>query len=527
MSLREFVGVARDRWLWMVGGMLAGLAVALAALWATTPEYASTARIYITAPAESGGLAEAYSGSLLIQQKIGSYPGLLTGETVRAQAERELGFPVAPGRLGALVEAETSIVTATATDPVPERAAAIANTAAAAFTELIATIERVPEDDRRAAVVAQVVQPAAAPEAPASPRPTAYIGLGIGLGLLAGIAVAMLWNSLDPRIRSVAAARRAVPVPTLGVVGLSRRQRRAGVLAGADSRSPAAEAFRQVRSQLQARDVGGRYRRLVVTSAVEDEGRSVVAVNLAVAFARSGATVLLIDADLRTRLAPDVGLVDVLTGSVALADAVRAGSGGLDVLPGGDATGAHDADVLLTSPALPALLDSAAARYDVVIVDAPPVLPVTDAVSLAAHSDATILAVRVRRSTAERVREAVDQLAPVRAEVVGIVVLTRPPLWQALWQALWRRVQAARADAGSPAGERAGVADEVGRPQLDQAPGDAHLVTAPEFVPEMAVAANGNGVSHATGPLPEVTSDAEQQPATEETEGSGDPAPQG
>lgn len=436
MTLQQYGQIALDRWRWLASGMAIGILAALASVWTTAPTYASSADIYISAPSEAGGLAEAYSGSLLAEQKIRSYPTLLTGDRVRADVEGVLGRSVDPTQISARIEAETLILTATATDSTPEGAQRLADVTAAEFTELVSEIERVPEDTRRAAVIAQIIKPADLAPEPVSPRPASNLALGAVLGLLAGVGFALLRNSLDPTLRSLAEVRAAVPVPVLGMFVTPRKRLRSSGTANQ-------EAFRQIRTQMHHRDPDERVRRIVVTSAVSGEGRTIVARNLAIALGRGGipqrkprpakGRTLLVDADLRAPgvasllgLSEGPGVTDVLDQKVKLEDAVQQIDPAVDVLPAGAPP--VDPGEVFASPAAHAFFAAAGDRYDFVVVVAPALLPVNDAAALAASVDAAILVVGLRESRADQLREAVAILEPGGTPVMGIVVGARPRL---------------------------------------------------------------------------------------------------
>ncbi|MEM7315089.1 MAG: CpsD/CapB family tyrosine-protein kinase, partial [Planctomycetota bacterium] len=189
-----------------------------------------------------------------------------------------------------------------------------------------------------------------------------------------------------------------------------------------------AEAFRAIRSALYFSSSRKNYKVIQVTSPVPGDGKSTMAGNLAVAIAMSGKKVLLIDADCRRPrvnalfgLDNEVGLATVLQNESQLEDAIFFTSvENLFIMPSGP-TPSNPAE-LLTSPGFGQLLDIVKEDFDLVIVDTPPVLPVTDAVAVAARVDAVMLAIRIRKGvqiTAMRAKEVLDG---VDANVMGIVV---------------------------------------------------------------------------------------------------------
>jgi capsular exopolysaccharide synthesis family protein len=179
-------------------------------------------------------------------------------------------------------------------------------------------------------------------------------------------------------------------------------------------------------------DAAGAVEVLAVTSSVAGEGKTTTAANLAESFAAAGRRVLLVDADLRrTRLQRylglqgSTGLAGVLSGEVTLADAVQEwGPDGLRVLTGGAA--APNPSELLGSPAMEALVQQARHDYDLVVIDAPAVLSVTDASITAVLADGVLLQVRYGRTRRAQVEQALEALDVVNARVLGTVLSMTP-----------------------------------------------------------------------------------------------------
>lgn len=188
-----------------------------------------------------------------------------------------------------------------------------------------------------------------------------------------------------------------------------------------------AEQVRGLRNSLMAMNPDGLARTLVVTSAIRGEGKSVSAINLALAFAEQERNpILLIDADLRSpsveqylNLNPRPGLADVLLGRVSLEDAVQpAGVRNLCVLGSGRVM-ARPSEIL-TPPRIEALFDALKARYQYTIIDTPPVVPATDASVLAARADGTLLVVRMEHSPKSLTKQALRTLRDLGANVLGV-----------------------------------------------------------------------------------------------------------
>jgi polysaccharide biosynthesis transport protein len=276
--------------------------------------------------------------------------------------------------------------------------------------------------------------------------------IGILLGIVLGLGLAFLREALDTRVRTAEEVAERLDLPLLGRLSspprrLSKDDRLVMLDAPA---SPDAEAFRMLRANFDFVNLERDARLVMVTSAVPAEGKSTTAANLAIALARSGRKVTLVDLDLRRPyihrffdLSGSVGLTQVALGRVALEDAIvsvalsenerAAGSDGgnpanghgkirsiLDVVPSGPVPPA--AGEFVATQAVAAILQRLRERSDVVIIDAPPLIQVGDAMVLTSRVDALILVARLkllRRNMLGEVRRLLDT---ARARSLGFVV---------------------------------------------------------------------------------------------------------
>ena len=268
---------------------------------------------------------------------------------------------------------------------------------------------------------------------PTSPGPLFTLGLGAALGFIVMVAAAFIWETTDDRIRTAEDVQR---VTGLGVIGRILRMpgdkgrkeiyRLATLLY---PRSPVAEAFRALRTNLEFASLDERLRTIVVTSAAAREGKTVVAANLAIAYAQAGRAVILLDADLRLPGVHDMfgldnepGLTDLaLTDGLALQEVLQPTEiQGLRILTAGTIPG-NPAE-LLGSLKMKSLLASLREEAEHIVIDTAPVGVVTDAALLAADADATVFVVRESYSSEPVVQRARDALAAVNAHLVGVVL---------------------------------------------------------------------------------------------------------
>jgi non-specific protein-tyrosine kinase len=165
---------------------------------------------------------------------------------------------------------------------------------------------------------------------------------------------------------------------------------------------------------------------------VPKEGKSTTACNLAIAMAQTGVRVCLVEGDLRRPRIADylgvesaVGMTDVLIGRVPLEDALQSWGGGmLEVLPSGPLP--PNPSELLSSRGMDELMRSLEERFDLVLVDAPPLLPVTDGAILSTLTDGAVLCVRARSTRKDQLEQAVGALRAVDAKILGVVLTMVP-----------------------------------------------------------------------------------------------------
>lgn len=451
MNARDYITLIRDHLLLIAVSVAAclGLAVLVTSLLPQT--YASSVTYYVVADGDSAE-GDRYLSSQLAADRALSYSALVTGPRVAADAAAALGGGTTPDEVQGAVTSETvtdtAIFTLTATAPTAERAQAIATAVSDSFTELARQLETtgVPpatgEGDEGAPappVTAEVLQPADLPSSPVSPSLALDLVIGLVVGLVIGFGIAVARHTLDTRVRS---GRHLAEASGARVLGAVPQDRKAGAhpvaltaeVADRRSPNPRVEAYRRIRTALQATQPGREGGVLVVASARRGEGRTTTACNLAAFLAAVGARVVLVDGDLRHPRVTEClgldrgdtpGLSEVLSGAATLRQAtLRWEPEYVDVIPGGAPT-ARSNELLASRRAQEALADLRT-RYDYVIVDSSPVLSVADAASLARLADGVVLVGRWRRTRRPDVQAAVAYLRSVSAPALG-AVLTRVP----------------------------------------------------------------------------------------------------
>lgn len=443
MTLEDLWKLTRRQFVVIIVAALVGLLLAFVWMSLQPKVYTATAAGYVTAGGGSS-IGESYSSQTLAQQKAQAYVTLFTNRRVTEAVIKDLGLDATPQALAARITAsvpeEGVSISVTAAGPSPEEAKAIADsvvTAAAAEAKRIeesGPTRRVVQADgstrtvkSQAQVLIEPNESAVLPTSPSSPDPTRVLPLGLLLGLLIGYGIAAIRHYNDTKLRHVDDVEETAGAGVLGVLPMSKDL---GSERG-EARRPKAfherEALRKLRTNLRFVDVDNQPRSIVVTSANQGEGKSTVAANLATVLAESGEQVVLIDADLRRSalarafdLDGDVGLTEVLAGTIALPDALQdTDVPGLQILAAG-ATPPNPSE-LLGSHRMEQLIEELSQRH-FVILDAPPLLPVTDAVLLTRSADGAVLVVAAGRTHKEALDRAAASLRGVDAKVLGAVL---------------------------------------------------------------------------------------------------------
>lgn len=428
MSVRDVMQVLRKQ-LWVIAlSTLVGIGLAAFASITATPVYTSVARVYFSLPSGNSG-ADLSQGSSYTQSQMLSYAALATQPIVLDAVLKDLGLGLTARELSQRVSAQantdTVVLQLTARDDDPAMAAKIANSVS---TNLVSTVvDLAPRDsDGKSTIDATIVAVAMEPNYPSSPNTRRNLLAGLVAGLGIGVFLALARTVLDTRVRSSADIE-GLDLPVLGEIA-NRALRPADLTMVSDGRSPTAEAYRRIRTNLNFLSVDHKPLVVTITSSVAGEGKSTTSMNLALALAETHERVLLIEADLRrptmsryldVDTAP--GLTNILVGDATFDSVVQTpNSDGLFVLTSGDIP--PNPSVLLGSEAMGVLLRELRHRFDVILLDAPPVLPVTDAAVLTPQTSGALIVVNCKGVHRQQVAASVEALHQVDGRVLGVVL---------------------------------------------------------------------------------------------------------
>lgn len=431
MEFAHYVGVLRRGWATIAIAVLLGVGGGWLFNFASEDVYASTARVFVTTPLQDSSVSGAYQGNLFTERRVDSYADLVRTDVLAERVAQTLGDGASPTDLADKVDARvipnTVMIDVTATASTSEEAQAVADAYGEEFIALIRELETPP--DGQPLVSASIVNSPEAPAAPVSPADKRNLALGAFLGGFLGLGFVLLRDALDSSVTLPEHAERA-GLPVMATIADRPAAAKSPISSGSE-RSPYAESFRQLRTNLHFMHVDKPVRSVVVTSAVAGEGKTLVAVNLAVVLGELGQRVILVDADLRrprvaayTGLIGEAGLANVLIGDVGVKDVLQPFADNVDVLASGPVP--PNPTQLLQSNAMTALVEALESEADTVVIDAPPLLPVTDAAVLSTICDGTLTVVRYGRTRRDQLVDAVESLNRVGARVLGAVVNMAP-----------------------------------------------------------------------------------------------------
>jgi polysaccharide biosynthesis transport protein len=474
-GLRDYLRVLQRRKKVMILAASAVMIVALIPAFVQDPVYEGRAQVLLkTGSAESvfDRTGERIDASRAVDTEL----LVLRSSPVREAVASELGkVPKVTGTSLGQVDA----LEIRARDADPQRAAAITNAYATAYidfrrtqavddllaaatqiqrkiNELQPQIEATADGSQKAALIeqqsvfkqrldqlqvdaalktggAQLITPAAIPTSPVAPKPLRTAVFALAVGLIVGVAVAFLHEHLDDSVKTKEDLERVTPgQPVVGLIPAVptwKATEEARVVSRDDPTSPTAEAYRTLRTSVQFLAVDRPLKTLQVTSANAKEGKTTTLANLGVALAGAGRPVVLVCCDLRRPriheffgLPNDIGFTSVLLGEVPLWSAVQEVPGvpRLSLLASGALP--PNPSELLSSPRTAEVLKPLQAEGNLVLVDSPPVLPVTDALVLSQHVDAVLLVSVVGRTTKKDLARASELLHQVDAPLLGTVL---------------------------------------------------------------------------------------------------------
>ena len=447
MDIQDYVRIVKERWkIVAVTAVVVTLGAFIPTLF-TKPVYQTSTLLYVSST----------------QPRLATYAELLTGKKLAQRTIDELDLDMTPAQLVANVKATPVpelLLHVKVQDTSPERARDIADTLSEQFVSMMDELATTDIEAAAANKEAQPPQVLASPDTAESgysitmedpdPKPARVsieqnatvptealptsenrnVVLGLAVGLLLGIALAVIRDWLDATVKDRRAVEGQIGAPLIGTIPDGAGSS-GGVVDLSDATSPVGAAHRQLRTNLQFADAANPPHVIVVASPSPGEDSDVTALNLGVALAAAGQTVCIVEADLRKPLvastlgihgASGAGLSSVLRGEADLTEAIRTTTyEHLSLLPSGQLPA--NPSELLGSAAARSVVATLRDRFDYVVFAGAPLLPVTDSAALSAISDGALIVARYGKTKRQHLAEAADNLRGVGATTLGGVLV--------------------------------------------------------------------------------------------------------
>lgn len=432
MELRDYLRVLRKRRLPFFLALLGCLAAAAVLTMLATPQYEARAKLFVgQRQIAATEISQGFQVTQLSQQLLKSYATVIRTRPIAERAVEQENLSVTPSALASAIRADpiidTQIIELSYTSADPTLSQRVVNAMAEAFVAEVERIELPRNQTAEPAVRVALVEPALRPESPVSPRPLRNMLLALGLGLLSGTGLVLLLEYFDTTVKSQEEVEGLTGVPVLAMIPRIDTHD-AEVYLERDPQSAGAEAFRKLRTAVQFLGVDHPLQTVLVTSAFAREGKTTTSLNLAASFAQAGLRTVLVEADLRRPMLHKLfssdgqkGLTTCLIGRVPLEQAVLPTPiRNLRHVPAGAIP--PNAAELLASEHMADVLVRLRTMADVIVVDAPPLLPVADASALAPRADGVLLVARAGATNRDRLKEASNLLFSVGGRLLGVVL---------------------------------------------------------------------------------------------------------
>ncbi|MFJ3958962.1 polysaccharide biosynthesis tyrosine autokinase [Arthrobacter sp. NPDC090010] len=443
MELTDYWKILRAHWISVLGITVLGVLVAFG--WSLLqPKVYSADASGIVSVGINKDIGTAMAGESYSKSRAKSYLDAAKSRTVAEYVISDLKLKdTTPEQLLARVSAQNPLDTATlkfsAEGSTPESARDLAEAWVRAVGKQVSELENVGGNSQeKSIVVFRSLDSAQLPTSPTSPNTKLALVIGLAAGFVVAILYAFLRNVFDRRIRSAVKVEAETGLSVIGTVPFNKNfdnaHRIVSSHGGNDLENTrtqdhaVAEAIRELRTNLQFMDVDNPPRIIVVSSALPGEGKTTVIANLAQTIAASGQRVVVVDGDLRRPtvaktfgLLTTIGLTDVLIGRAKLNEVLQSWgeTDNLYVLGAGSVP--PNPSELLGSNVMHKMLEDLA-QHAIVLIDAPPLLPVTDAAILTARTDGALVVARAGKSTYDELKRALHNLEKVKGRPLGIII---------------------------------------------------------------------------------------------------------
>jgi len=426
LDLFQLARILIKRKIAVIVGILIGLIIAVSINIYIKPQYEASTQMLFSQGQEASQnqpIQESYQAVLLSERLAQTFSQIISSRTLAERVIDRLKLRIAPEDLEKKVSADpvkdTQLIKLTITDTSPTRARMLANV----YTyEFISMTEKAVHHSPLVNI--SIIEKAAVPSKPVQPKPVLNLILGLCMGFMLGFGFAFLLEMLDTTIKETEEVEKLIGITSLGNVPKISKPL---LLDNDNDRS--SESFRSIRTNLQYLNFDQSIKTLIVTSPNMGEGKTTTALNLAVVFAQAGTKVLLVDCDLRRPMVGKLfnrdqskGLSNILVGAAADAGSTLLSTDeeGLHIITSGPIP-PNPAD-LLNSGRMDSLLADLKDQFDLVILDCPPVLGISDTLILASKADAVLAVASFGKTKKTDIVGTRDALGKVGARIVGFIM---------------------------------------------------------------------------------------------------------
>ncbi len=414
MQLTELLAILNKRRFGVLAVVMLTVAFSAALALVTPPRYEATATLAMTPKIDP---TQGYIGSQDLSALLSTYAETAKSRVNRARAQQILGRPL-PGEVDTSTVGGTGILRITGGAATPQAAADTASAAAQAFQESVVKSNPL--------LTINLITPPEPPTAAVQPRPPLIVAVGVLLGLLAAISYALLMERVRRRLENSAEINEITDKPVVGRLPRQRALQRvpASLVWSQDRMTGLQESYRALRTNVQFLAEGKRV--IEITSPDPAQGKSTIVANLGAALAQIGVDTVIVDADLRR---PQQHKVFGIDNSTGLSTLLSVRNPQINLKP----SGFPNLWVIPSGPLPPDPTEMLHVRFEslvsrlrdldaLILVDTPPVLPVSDARLIAPHCDGVLVVVSAGTVKPVALESALERLEIVRASILGIVL---------------------------------------------------------------------------------------------------------
>jgi non-specific protein-tyrosine kinase len=414
---------------------LISLSISIAITFTTPKSYTAQSQLFVSIPPAAIDIGLLATGGNFTQQRVKTYANVINGPDTLKPVIEILGLDISWFDLAKKVKGsaplDTSLINLSVSDESPELAAALANAIGKQFESTAAFLE-VEDALGSSPVKVTLAKYAVVPESPSSPKPLLNFLLGLILGFGIGVGIGILRQIFDDTVKN---EDQLDETGLLGAIGFDPEAESKPLLTQISSFSTRAEAYRQLRTNLEFLRADNPPQVISIASPLPGEGKTTTVLNLGIAFAQSGYKVICVECDLRRPSASEFlkydetqpGISEILGGKVLIKNRKNL----ISLIRHDEDTGIHfltsgkqapNPAELFDSPTFKKLIMMLRKEFDFILIDSPPLLPVTDGGLIAKQSDGVLLIIKAGSTKVDQFRGGRDLLTKVGVPILGAVL---------------------------------------------------------------------------------------------------------